>query len=180
MDRGVILYEYIAWIIICFIYRPNFCIQNLQVVVSRIPILLSLKIPVYQVYPSPPIILEISPDHYPNILPTGISLDILWVLFRGRDTEAPFSLFSTTPLQKTLIIPYNHSLFICYLVAPCFVLLIACLHGFLCEQRTLGCNLISNVITLEDIAYYFMGAGYPRGFFQLGKCLFRVLARVAQ
>jgi hypothetical protein len=180
MDRGVILHEYIAWIIICFICWRNFCIQNLQVTVSRIPILLSLKIPVYQVCPSTLIIPETSLDHYPNILPTGISLDVLWVLFRGRDTEALFSLFSTTPLQRTLITPHNHSLFICCLVAPCFALLIACLYGFLCEQQTLGCNPINNTITLEDIAYHFVGAGHPRGLFQLGICLFRVLARVAQ
>jgi hypothetical protein len=39
---------------------------------------------------------------------------------------------------------------------------------FFCKQRTLGCNPISNTIALEDITYYFVGTGYPRGFFQLG------------
>jgi hypothetical protein len=43
-----------------------------------------------------------------------------------------------------------------------------------------GCNPISNTLALEDIVYYFVGVRYPRGFFQLGICLFRVLARVAQ
>jgi hypothetical protein len=144
MDKGIILYEYITWIIICFIYRPNFCIQNLQVAISRIPIL-SLKIP-YQVYPSPHIIPETSPDYYPNILPTGISLDVFWVLFRGRGTEALFFLFFITLFQKILITPHNYSLFIYRLITPCFALLITCFHGFLCEQQTLGCNPISNTI----------------------------------
>jgi hypothetical protein len=76
MNKSIILHEYIARIIICFIYQPNFCIQNLQITISRVPILFSLKIPVYQVYPSPPIIPETSLDHYLNILPTSISLDV--------------------------------------------------------------------------------------------------------
>jgi hypothetical protein len=41
----------------------------------------------------------------------------------------------------------------------------------------LGCNPISNTITLEDITYHFIGTGHPRGFLQLGIYLFRVLAR---
>jgi hypothetical protein len=35
-----------------------------------------------------------------------------------------------------------------------------------------GCNPISNTIVLEDIIYYFVGTGYPRGFLQLGIYLF--------
>jgi hypothetical protein len=63
-------------------------------------------------------------------------------------------------------------------MAPCFILLITYFHGFFCKQQMFDCNLISNIIVLEDITYYFVGAGYPRGFLQLGIYLFRVLARM--
>jgi hypothetical protein len=46
------------------------------------------------------------------------------------------------------------------------------LSRFFCEQQTFGCNLIGNTIALEDIAYYFVGTGHPRGLFQLGIYLF--------
>jgi hypothetical protein len=102
------------------------------------------------------------------------------VLFRVRGAEALSFLFPRTPLQGTLVTPYDHPPIFCNSIPSRFALFIACFHGILCEHQTLGCEPIDNTIALEDVAYHFVGVLHLRGFLQLGICLLGALARMAQ
>jgi hypothetical protein len=93
MDKGIVLYEYITWIIQFLKYRPNFCIQNLHITIGGIPIFLGIKISVHEIALGAPIIPEVPPDYYPYIFPACVGLDILRVLFRVGSTEALGPLF---------------------------------------------------------------------------------------
>jgi hypothetical protein len=100
--RGIILHEDIPSVQILKDWS-YFCLIDLEVRPRRVPMLLRLEIPVYNIAIRLPGILKGSLDYNLYILLRAVGLYHLFIPFLSRRTEAPLRSVAPPPLHRTLV-----------------------------------------------------------------------------
>ena len=97
MNRYIILYKSIS-LAKFTVYRLDFCVQDLQIALCGVPMLLRLKVSVYNIKAGPSVILKAPLDYNLYILLTIVSLDYILVLYLISSPKNLFVSFTLYPL----------------------------------------------------------------------------------
>ena len=97
MDRCIVLYKSIS-LAKFVVYRLDFCIQDLQIAFRGVPMLLRLKVSVYNIKAGPSVILKVPLDYNLHILLIIIGLDYILVLYLISSPKNLFVSFTLPPL----------------------------------------------------------------------------------
>ena len=106
VNRSIILHKDIPFVQILK-DRSYFCVTNLKVGPSGVPMLRRLKIPVHDIAIRPPSVPKGTLDHNLHILIRPVSLHLVLVPLLGRYTEHLLRSFPPPALHRTLVTPAN-------------------------------------------------------------------------